>query len=507
MRPGKNQLFQSRPDSYSVDGGLIKMKRPKKRRKRPIFKFNDPDSIKFNDQDSMEFGKTSSMEFNQPTSMEFPSVNRSPMKKHKSFEKSYDELVHSAKKLADTIESNSENEDTNVESEVKDKKSTNSYESDRFNFDDEMKVNSKDEDDIDSLDKLENLSNFDGSTAGQKKSVSADAFNDFESNEKSAFASDADKFSDLFGNDKFGELFKEINYKEGNDKYDDEEKLDDNYDKLYDKIIDNITGKKKEKKADKFSAFDDALFDSGSSSKKTSSSSNKKTNNKPTPSEEAGDDGASGQLANENTSDETTSNHDEMKTTDNEQTEYNTNTSGHTETGEYDYAGYAKDPNEQSEEAVDSDPEKSGGGGSSSGSDKSSGIDKGPSSDAKYEDSKYQEKYQDDQQTTNPSDQNKDSKYNSNYKEQSSQQQSTGDERSEMRSFKNQATFRNAFPPFTRLPGRSSSKSSMMNKSTTSNGGQKASKLKDKSTKPTNGRSKNGRPTKLVRVRSRRIHQ
>lgn len=551
--PIKNSLIFPPPlsDSFpSSPSGLMKTKRPKRKRKKPIFKFNDVDS--------MEFGKSNSMEFNRPNSMEFSVLNSPlPPKKSTNFEKSYDELVNSAKKLADTIENFSDNEDNhetiNPEIETKDKKSTNSYESDKFNFDDEMRLSQKDEDDLDNLDNLSNLGDGNAKT-NEKNQNGGENFNDFDSIEKNSYttSSDADKFVDVFGGngdnngDKFSDLFKEIkdtNYKDGedryNDKYDDGE-AGDNYDKLYDKIIDNITGnKKKDKKSsDKFGAFDESLFNeddvnlngnNGNHKKKSSPSSNgKKTKKKKQSDIDQGEDGS--QFTNENTSDEMTSNKDgdDMKLTDNEQTEYNSNTSGHSETNDYDYAGYAKDPNEQSEEVVDNDSEKgnTGGSGGNNGN-KSNGNNGGGdagSEDKGQNDVKYQDDHTIDQQTTNsPSD------HSNDYKEQT---QSTGDERSfkHSTSFRNSFSnsFSNSFQPFTRLSmvrSKNSVISNKMNPLNTSNGQQSTELTKFNNINHFNNHFNNAnnmssnhnnltgfngssRPTKkLIRVRSKRIRQ
>ena len=108
MRPAKHddhQLFQ-RPEIFSSNSDdLMKLpKRPKKKRKKLLFKFNE-DSMEFNKGNSMEFNRHNSMS----NSMEFPSSmnnnNNHRVKKQKNvnFEKSYDELVNSAKKLCRSI--------------------------------------------------------------------------------------------------------------------------------------------------------------------------------------------------------------------------------------------------------------------------------------------------------------------------------------------------------------------------------------------------------------------
>lgn len=464
----EDQLFQRPPPDLFSDGI---MKRPpkrmkRKRKKEPIFKFNSEpdDSMK----DSMEFGKSNSMEFNRHNSMEFSTLN-SPMKKPKySFEKSYDDLVNSAKKLADTIENSSDNDDLNIESEIKEKKSPNNYENDKFNFDDDIKISQKDEDELDNLEKIENISGFDGGISssgnvqGNKKNMNSDNFkDDFESVEKNAFATSADndKFSDLFSNDKFSDLF-------GEKSKDNDENDEDNYDKLYDKIINKIHGK--DKKKEKSTNFNENLFED----KKKIKKKNKK---KPATDDDSNGGDTTGQFTNENTSDDVATNNkyqDDTKTNnENDQTEYNTNTSGTTDTGEYDYAGYAKDPSEQSEEITDNDTDKT--------PDKN--PDKGPTDTNNYGD-KYQDdaggKYQDDQQTATSSPSTPENTPD-NYKE---QPQSTGEERSF-------GTFRSN-QPFTRLKVKNV-RSSTKKLNTPLN-------LKEKS---------NNRSNQLVRVRSKRIHQ
>lgn len=550
VRPGKHsgggQLFQ-RPDLFGdMDAGLMKMKRKRKRKKQPIFKFPT-------EHDSMEFNKPNSMEFNRHNSMEFPSSmndhnSRPRVKKQRnSFEKSYDDLVNSAKKLADTIENSSDNDDINIESEGKEKKTptaANFGESDKFNFDDEMKLSPKDEDELDNLEKLENLSGFGGGTStgggggGSKKNMNVDSFrDDFDSIEKSlekntfgTSSTDNDKFSDLFANEKFSDLFSE-KIKE-NDKYDENDDDDKSYDKLYDKIISKINSGGKDKKSggDKYGMFNEHLFEENQQSKKKNKKSTKKKKPEPTPDPNAETDDA----------DEATSGNkdpegqDDLKANaENEPTEYNTNNnSGHTETGEYDYAGYAKDPNEQSEEINENpEPDKAPDKGSDKGQQSdgkyqeenagSPGSDGGKYTDSKYQDVKYQDsKYQDgkyqnqhqnDQPTGSPPSDNREPEnynrenYNSNYKEQPTQ--SGDDER-------NSGNGERSFQPFTRLSVR---KQNVRNPTNRMPGDAALNRfsLKDKpSNKLSTSNNKlltnsnqfnDGRTTKVVRVRSKRV--
>lgn len=554
MRPGK-QPFQ-RPDVFAdFDAGLMK-KRKKKRKKRPIFKFNE--------QDSMEFPKPNSMEFNRHNSMEFPSMNdqgRPRLKKQRSsFEKSYDDLVNSAKKLADTIENSADNDEINLDNDHKEKKASSSgnFESDKFNFDDEMKMSSKDEeemkmsskdeDELDNLEKLENLSGFGGGSsagvgAGGKKNMNVDSFrDDFDSIEKSlekntfsANTDNNDKFGDIFNNEKFSDLFSE---KEGDNEGDD-------VDKLYDKIISTINGGGK--KGDKYGAFNENMFEDN---KKTKGKKSNKKKPEPTPDPNAETDEAADEPANGNKEAE----QDDLKANaENEQTEYNTNNSGHTttETGEYDYAGYAKDPNEQSEEvtespdgdkAPDKEPDKGQGDGGKY-QDENSGSPPGGSDGGKYDggkydhggkysdngkyseggkyssggkysngkhsDGKYSEggkytdngKYADEQPTGPPPPDNREPEnYNSNYKEQPSGdgEYSGNGERS--------------FQPFTRLSVRKKSVRNPINKPVNQpvlnrfGPKDRLNSPRSTSNKPIGSNQfADGRTTKVVRVRSKRV--